>query len=239
MRKVVFWFLIMWVMAFAACSGDGGSIEEGASLINTSWTRMNMDDAGLSFRVKMDFYSDQYDFLLLQAADAHAPSSATIKVYPDIFRITEDADCTPSRGVYAWVIENDVLILTPVTDACEPRIKAIEGAWERFGNTILNTSWTRLISDGDLSFRGRLDFHEQTFDFVLIDDVSGHDNSSGTLEVVDHDFIMGGDEDCDNLPGRYSWQVVGNVLEIEEVRDECAPRAAVLVGEWELFLPSS
>jgi hypothetical protein len=238
MRVLVFWFLMVCVIGLAACSGDDSSSET-PRLINTSWTRINRDDAGLSFRVKMDFFSDHYDFLLLQAAEGHTDSTATIHVVSETFYILEDADCAPPEGQYTWQIENDVLDLARITDACDGRIKAIEGQWNRFGTTILNTSWTRVISDGDIRFKVRLDFHEQTFDFVLLEDAPGHDDSSGRLEVIGQECILSEDVDCEGATGRYAWVIIDHTLEINVLEDECAPRATALIGQWDLFLPSS
>lgn len=237
MRALVFWFLMFCVFGLAACSGDDSSSQT-PRLINTSWTRINTDDASLSFRVKMDFYSDHYDFLLLQAAEGHTDSTATIHVLSEVFYIFEDADCIPPRAQYTWWIENNVLSLAPMTDTCDGRIKAIEGQWNRFGATILNTSWTRVIMDGDIRFKVRLDFHEQTFDFVLLEDAPGHDDSSGRLEVIGQEFILSEDVDCEAAMGRYAWEIIDNILEISVLEDECAPRTAALIGQWDLFLPS-
>jgi hypothetical protein len=101
-------------------------------LENTSWTRTNTDDAQLSFKVKMDFYSDHYDFLLLEEAEGHTNSTAKIRISTGEFEIVEDADCTEPDAKYSWSIENDVLTLTKITDVCEGRSKAIEGQWNRF-----------------------------------------------------------------------------------------------------------
>jgi len=214
------------VFVLTACSGDDSSSET-PPLINTSWTRINTDDAGLSFRVKMDFYSDHYDFLLLQAAEGHTDSTAIIHVVSDLFYILEDADCEPPQGQYAWRIENDVLNLTRITDVCDGRITAIEGPWNR------------VLIDEDVRFRVRLDFYEQTFDFVLLEEAPGHDDSSGLLEVIGHEFILSGDVDCNGATGRYIWKIIGDTLEIDVIEDPCVPRAAALIGQWDLFLPLS
>ena len=238
MRTWIFCFFMACVFGLTACSGDGSS-NETPPLINTSWTRINTDDAGLPFRVKMDFYSDHYDFLLLQAAKGHTDSQATIHVVPELFYILEDADCEPPQGQYAWRIEDDVLDLARITDVCDGRIKAIKGQWNRFGTTLLHTSWTRVLIDEGIRFRVRLDFHEQTFDFVLLEEAPGHDDSSGLLEVVGHEFIMSGDVVCEGAAGQYTWKIIDDTLEIDVIEDPCAPRAAALIGQWDLFLPSS
>ncbi len=100
-------------------------------LVNTSWTRANTDDAGLTFKVKMDFYSDHYDFLLMEKAEGHTDSMARIDILPGELIIADDADCPGPDARYAWSIEKGVLLLTKISDACEGRFKAIEGRWER------------------------------------------------------------------------------------------------------------
>lgn len=238
MRTFAFLVLIVVIFGLAACSGDDAS-NVTPRLVDTSWTRINTDDEGLSFRVKMDFYSDRYDFLLLQAAEGHTDSTAVIRVVPEMFYILEDADCDPLEGQYDWQIENDVLDLTRITDGCDGRVMAIAGQWDRFGSTIVNTSWTRVITEGDIQFKVRLDFHAQTFEFVLLEEVPGHEDSSGRLEATGQEFILSEDADCEGATGRYAWEIIGNTLKIDVLEDGCTPRATALVGQWDLFLPSS
>jgi len=101
-------------------------------LVNTSWTRTNADDARLTFKVRIDFYSDHYDFLLMEKAEGHTDSTARIDILPGELVITDDADCPGSDARYAWSIETDVLFLTKISDACEGRFKAVEGRWNLF-----------------------------------------------------------------------------------------------------------
>jgi hypothetical protein len=56
MRTFAFLVLIVVIFGLAACSGDDAS-NVTPRLVDNSWTRINTDDEGLSFRVKMDFYS--------------------------------------------------------------------------------------------------------------------------------------------------------------------------------------
>ena len=127
-------FILLCIMV-ALCSLNGCCpcifSKTSPELVDTSWTRVNKDDAGLTFKVRMDFYFDHYDFSLMEKAEGHTDSTAVIDVSPVEIIITEDADCPGANGIYAWSIKNDVLLLTKVSDTCEGRVKAIEGRWEK------------------------------------------------------------------------------------------------------------
>ena len=69
---------------------------------------------------------------------------------------------------------------------------------------LFNTSWTRVITDENLRFKVRLDFREQTFGFVLLEDTPGHHDSSGRLEVLGREFVLNKDVDCEGPTGRYA-----------------------------------
>lgn len=139
---------------FLALEGEWSKFNN--ELENTSWTRTNTDDAQLSFRVRLDFYSDHYDFLLLEEAEGHTDSTAKIRISTGEFEIFEDEDCAEPNAKYSWSIENDVLTLTKITDACEGRLKAIEGQWNRFEKTVSNASWNRIISDDKKQFQSQV-----------------------------------------------------------------------------------
>jgi len=235
MRTLISLILIVFISGFLSCSDDG-STNTTHELIDTSWTRINTDDAQFSFRVKMDFFSERYDFLLLEAAEGHTDSTAKIDIWAGSFAIIEDSDCSEPEARYGWSIENDVLTMTRLFDTCEGRLKAIEGQWDRFGTVIVHTSWTRTIRDGEIRFKARLYFHSETFDFVLLEEVPGYGDSTGKLEVDGYRFKLNDDGDCPGEDGIYSWEIRDNRLQIEGIKDECEMRADSLIGEWDLFL---
>ena len=43
----------------------------------------------------------------------------------------------------------------------------------------------------------------------------------GRNEGYGHEFILSGDVDCEGAPGRYTWEIIDNTLEIDVMEDDC------------------
>lgn len=94
-------------------------------------------------------------------------------------------------------------------------------------------SWERLITDSqELQFNAELKIKEDnSFDFILLEDVPGHTNSSAKFTLSGDSFTIINDKDCDG-DGIYEFVVNEKQLVFIAVADECAPRKHALQGVW-------
>lgn len=94
-------------------------------------------------------------------------------------------------------------------------------------------SWVRLITDAQgLQFNAELKIKsDNSFDFILLENVPGHTNSSAEFTLSGDIFKVINDKDCD-VDGVYEFVVTENKLVFVVVADECAPRKLVLQGVW-------
>jgi hypothetical protein len=94
-------------------------------------------------------------------------------------------------------------------------------------------SWVRLITDSQGSqFNAELKIkNDNSFDFILLDNVPGHTNSSAEFTLNGDVFTIINDKDCSS-DGVYKYVVSDKELALVVVTDECAPRALALRGVW-------
>ena len=64
-----------------------------------------------------------------------------------------------------------------------------------------------------------------------LEEVPGHEDSSGRLEATGREFILSEDADCEGTTGRYAWEIIGNTLKIDVLEDGCTPRETALTGQ--------
>lgn len=94
-------------------------------------------------------------------------------------------------------------------------------------------SWVRLITDSQgVQFNAEMDIKtDGSFDFILLQDVPGHTNTSGEFTLDGDVFTVGSDKDC-NSDGVYKYTVTNKELTFVVVQDACAPRVLDLQGTW-------
>ncbi len=94
-------------------------------------------------------------------------------------------------------------------------------------------SWVRRITDTqNQQFDAELKINtNNTFDFILLQNVPGHNNSTGQFTLTDDIFTVINDADC-GVDGVYQYVVSDEKLAFIVVTDACAPRQLVLQGVW-------
>jgi len=94
-------------------------------------------------------------------------------------------------------------------------------------------SWVRLITDSQgLQFNAEFKIKtDNTFDFILLENVAGHTNSSGEFTLSGNIFTVINDADC-GVDGAYELVVSEKKLTFVALADECSPRVVVLQGVW-------
>ena len=94
-------------------------------------------------------------------------------------------------------------------------------------------SWVRLITDSQkLQFNAELKIKtDNSFDFILLENATGHTNSSGEITLSGNIFTVINDADC-GVDGVYEFVVSEKKLTFVAVADKCAPRLLVLQGVW-------
>jgi hypothetical protein len=99
-------------------------------------------------------------------------------------------------------------------------------------DTIFGT-WLRRITDAqNQQFDAELIIKsDNTFDFILLQTVPGHNNSSGQFTLKGEFFTVINDVDC-GVDGTYQFVVSDTKLAFVAVADACAPRQLVLQGVW-------
>lgn len=132
----------------------------------------------------------------------------------------KDDGCGDVLGTYEWAIVDDILTLTVIEDECArsdslsgatferiPSALDLVGVWEAT-NLERQQVWT-IVESGILIENGFVESQTYTA-------------TDSTIELVD--------SDCGVLvPGLYDWEIVGDVLTLTVVEDECA-RADTLDG---------
>jgi hypothetical protein len=95
------------------------------------------------------------------------------------------------------------------------------------------SSWERLITDAHgLQFNAELKIKDDnSFDFILLENVPAHTNSSAEFTLSGDMFTVINDKDC-GVDGVYEFVVTKKKLAFIAVADECAPRKLVLQGVW-------
>lgn len=93
-------------------------------------------------------------------------------------------------------------------------------------------SWTRTVVDADgLAFMAELKINtNNTFDFILLEEVPGHSNSSADL-TFEGNLMHVDDNDCEGR-GTYEYAVSLETLSLFAKEDECDPRVIALQGIW-------
>ena len=94
-------------------------------------------------------------------------------------------------------------------------------------------SWTVLQTDSEgLQYNVEIRFNtDNSYDWILLDTVSGHSNSHAEFNLVENVMIITQDADC-NLTGEYLLIKELNKLAIIAVTEGCEPRAAALEYLW-------
>jgi hypothetical protein len=128
MRNKLLVFLPMIVgLVLMSCKKD----EDQKSDISGTYTRTQVE-ATYDFQVKLTFSSNgTFTWEPIGTVEGHTASGASYELLSDTqLRIFNDSDCD-SEGVYAYELANNKLTLTHITDACTPRIKGMEGEWQK------------------------------------------------------------------------------------------------------------
>jgi len=232
MRTLISLLLFSFAFSLISCSEDSGS-NRTPELINTSWTRINTDVNDVSYRVKINFSSNILDFILLEPVEGHENSSVRIGVTDKEVEILEDEDCG-SGATYSWAIAGDKLTLKRIVDDCEMRFLSLEGEWSRFNNELENTSWTN-TDDAQLSFKVKMDFYSDHYDFLLMEEAEGHTNSTAKIRISTGEFEIVEDEDCAEPNAKYSWSIENDVLTLTKIADPCEGRLKAIEGQWNRF----
>ncbi len=95
----------------------------------------------------------------------------------------------------------------------------------------LEGSWARLIHDTDTLFWAEMRFDKDNrFDFVILDSIPGHENTSGTYSITENQISLT-DESCTGS-GVYELDFSLPLMEVSLISDQCANRANVLPGMW-------
>jgi hypothetical protein len=94
-------------------------------------------------------------------------------------------------------------------------------------------SWVRSITDAQgLQFNAELKIkNDNSFDFILLENVAGHTNSSAEFTLSEDIFTVINDKDC-GVDGVYEFVVTEKKLTFIAVADECVPRKLALQGVW-------
>ena len=98
-----------------------------------SWLRTITDDEGIVFDAELKITSTSYDFLVLTANSGHSDSYAQISISSNKISITSDQDCLSlgEKAEYEFLLTEHNLSLIAVLDSCYPRVKAIQGIWDK------------------------------------------------------------------------------------------------------------
>ena len=95
----------------------------------------------------------------------------------------------------------------------------------------LEGSWARIIQEEDTLFWAEMRFDKDNrFDFVILDSIPGHENTSGTYSI-DENQISLTDESCASA-GVYELDFSLPLMEVSLISDQCANRANALSGMW-------
>ncbi|MBN2439419.1 MAG: hypothetical protein JXL20_12565 [Deltaproteobacteria bacterium] len=118
------------------------------------------------------------------------------------------------------------IIFTVVIMSCT-REKVVVPEYTIYG------SWVRLITDTHgIKFNAELRIKtDNSFEFILLEDVPGHTNSSGKFTFSSDIITIIKDADCHG-DGVYEFVVSEKKLALIVVTDKCAPRVLALQGVW-------
>jgi hypothetical protein len=94
-------------------------------------------------------------------------------------------------------------------------------------------SWVRHITDTQgIRFYAELKIKtDNSFEFILLENVPGHTNSSGKFTLSGDTLTIIKDADCHG-DGVYEIVVSENKLAFVAVTDQCTPRVLALQGVW-------
>jgi len=99
-------------------------------------------------------------------------------------------------------------------------------------NPSVYQSWTRTVVDADgLEFRAELRINtNNTFDFILLEEVPGHSNTSADV-TFEGNLMHVDDNDCEGR-GTYEYAVSLENFSLFAKDDACGPRVIALQGIW-------
>lgn len=94
-------------------------------------------------------------------------------------------------------------------------------------------SWTRVIMDSDsTAFNGELRFYaNHTFDFIVLDTATSHQNTHAGYTIESNVINFKGDDSCEG-EGVYKFAADTARLTLVVVSESCWPRRKVLQGIW-------
>lgn len=102
-----------------------------------------------------------------------------------------------------------------------PATNTLKGMWERTVTDAQNQTFIVFISfDGN-----------DEYAFLVGENVENHTNSYANYSSSETEITIFNDTDCET-DGSYSYEINSTTLTVEEIEDDCDPRAVMLVGEW-------
>ncbi len=131
--SLIFGIVLVLSFSFVGCDEQ---CTESETEIYGSWLRTITDDEGIVFDAELKITSDSYDFIVLTANSGHSNSYAEISISDNKILITSDQDCLSlgEKAEYEYLLTENKLSLIAVSDSCYPRVKAIQGIWDRKKN---------------------------------------------------------------------------------------------------------
>ena len=93
-------------------------------------------------------------------------------------------------------------------------------------------TWTRVITDSQgITFDADLVFSANSFDFIVGENVPGHNDSNGDY-IIENGMIKIEDTDCIGDIGFYNYSIQATMLTLTVFEDLCEGRAVALDGVW-------
>ncbi len=129
-KFVIFSIVLVLSILFTGCEENCSEIEVD---IYGSWLRTITDDAGVIFDAELKINDNSYDFIVLTANSGHTDSYAEITIANNKMSIISDQDCLSlgETAEYEFLVTEQKLSLIAVADSCYPRVKAIQGIWDK------------------------------------------------------------------------------------------------------------
>ena len=125
--------LVFAAVLFLSIGCSESTTTESVATIYGSWTRLITDDAGLQFNAELKIDENSYNFIVLDEGTGHTDSYAELTISGNKMLIVSDEDCLSlgEAATYEYLLTSEKLSLFAVEDSCYPRVKAIQGIWNK------------------------------------------------------------------------------------------------------------